>query len=212
MKNINRLQEEIETLSKEIIESAEKKAETIIIEAKERSKKMLEDAKKEIVNQVREIYEMTEKRVERISDQMLFNTKLKFKRDLIKEKEKIIEGIFNQLVEKLKNLVNSEKYQEFLYKSIIKSINYLNENNVILILNENDLKSIDLDRIKKDLKKKNVNIEISDDTLTSEDIGGFIIKIPNKNFELNNTIKEIIERKKDYLRTKIAHDLFQEVG
>ncbi|MHA1250504.1 MAG: V-type ATP synthase subunit E [Candidatus Helarchaeota archaeon] len=202
------LQEEIEKLSKKVIESAEEKAEKIIEEAKEKSIKMLEKTKIEILNEVNKIYESTEKKTIKIAQETIIKLYQEFRKELLMKKEEIIQEIFDKLIIKLRELKNSEKYRNFLNKLIIKSINFLGENHIILILEKYDLEHIDLEEIKKGLKDKTVKIEISKETLPDDVIGGFLIKLPKKNVELNNTIKEILTLKREYIRREISRMIF----
>jgi len=201
------IQKEIEALSKEVIDNAEIEAEKIISRAKEEAKKMLNEARLEVLNETRRIYNTVKARSERLGNIRLYNIRLRYHKELITEREKIIQDIFNKLRERLKEKLNSIEYKNFLYNSIINMLNTLTEIKIYLILNENDKNNLDIQKIKDKLENKNIEIFISEKILPPDEIGGYILEVPSKKFHIKNTINEIIELKKDELRSLIIKKL-----
>ena len=203
MQKNKRLHDEIENLSEEILESAKNQAEKIINEAKEKSKLILKNSKNEILKEIQELYKKNKERIQKLGENRIINVQMSTYRELIREKEKIIQNIFNILENKLQEVIKTERYKSFLISSLIKVIDYINEPKIQLILTDNDTSLININEIISKLNNKNVQITISNDKLSSEDIGGFIIVVPDKNYQITHTLKEIIDKKRDILRNII---------
>ncbi|MBD3230002.1 MAG: hypothetical protein GF329_17600 [Candidatus Lokiarchaeota archaeon] len=206
------IKREVERLTKEIINNAKDKAKNIILKAKERSNEILNEVKVEILEEIKDIYTIAKEKAREKSDKIIFQTMLNHHKELIIKKEDIIQKVIESLKKNLKKSLSSKKYSIFLKNKIIESINYLEEPEVILILNNDDKKAIDLEYIKTRVNVEDINIKLSKESLSDDNIGGFVLKSPENRITINNTLNEIISREEDRIRSYITKELFTKEG
>jgi vacuolar-type H+-ATPase subunit E/Vma4 len=131
---------------------------------------------------------------------------------VLAEKERLITEVMNEVKNKLKDMQKSQEYPKVLEKLIIKGGMVLGGGVLKVLINKNDSKLCNYDKLSKEISKKTgvkTKINLSKNYIT--DIGVKIKTSDNKIY-VDNTFEEIIRRKEKIFRLKIAKILFKDLN
>jgi len=148
----------------EIRNSAEEEAERIISEAREKAKEILKEAR-----------ESAERDAERLRRQEISSLNLEIKKEELTRKREIVEKVYASLVEKIKNLSDSER--EKLLKPLLKKYE---SQDYVVYSNKRD------EEIVKKLSKMEYGGNI-------DCIGGIILESKNGDFRVNLLFETLLE-------------------
>lgn len=183
---LNELKKDSDALIKETIANAEKEAEKIIEEAKASGKSKAE-----------EIIKNSEKKASEIITRAHSSANLSVKKEILKKKSEIIDGIISDAKEKI-CLLESKEYFEILINIVLKNCEKGGE----IILSEEDKAALNKDFLDAVEKK---GAKVSSKTLSKGEKG---LIIDYKNVEENFTFTKLFESKNEELKDKILASLF----
>jgi len=110
---------------------------------------------------------------------------------LIKERNRMIDYVFNGVNEKLQSFIKSSKYKTYI-ESKIKNVNkVIGKSNSIFKIASHD-------QMIKDILKQNVQAKHTIEIDPNIKFGGFIVVLPKENLEINQTIDVNLESQKKW--------------
>ena len=184
-----------ETIVTKIKKDAEQKANQIKKEAEQQATTIKENATQHAQQKAKEIIDKGKQQAENRKKIIISQARQEAKREELQAKEEIIETCFQQALEKLQHLSQSE------YKKIVKQL--INQGKKAIPGSCTIKISNDLD--KKIAKEQ--NIPVSGKTDAS---GGIILVAKNGSVTIDNTFEGILSREKQQIRVKIGTLLFGE--
>ena len=98
----------LKSIAKEILEDAEKEAETLILRAETQAERILEDARKEAEKRYNQIISENEERMRAEEEQMTPLFELEAKNRMLKVKEELIEEVYNSVLDRLRQYTPTE--------------------------------------------------------------------------------------------------------
>lgn len=195
----------LENLTAKIIEDANIKAETILKEAKANETLMIDNKIKEAEVLKHQMQDKTKIEASTVKQRIISNTQLTVRNEKIAAKQKMIDKVFDNALEKLL-AINDEQYLE-LIKRYLLSMPIVGDEEIIL---PDKYKSVVsetyLSEINTELKILGKTGEIK---LSSEprDIKSGFIVIKN-GIEINNTFESLVGSLRDELESEIVKELF----
>lgn len=204
-----------EKIVKKITEDAKKEAKSIINEAKNSAERLLmeqkESARNDAKKETSQILEEAKREAEETTRQILTEAKMRANWAIISEKQKLIDGIWEEVRVRIGELTRSkEHYIPFLRQLIKKAATSLNSSKLEILLNEKDsklpLKLEELSRVMKKESGLNVSFKVGRKKLSA--IGGVVVQTPDEKMIVDATFETILERRRRGLELKISNVLF----
>jgi len=205
----------VEKIVEKIIEDARKEAKSIINEAMNSAEHLLteqkESARKDVKKETSQILEEAKREAEEITRQILTDARMRANWAITSEKRKSIDGIWEKIRDRLRELTRSEKrYVPLLRQLIKKAATSLNSSELEILLNESDSKlPLKLEELSQVIKKEtglNVDFNISRKKLSA--IGGVVVQTLDGKMIVDATFEAILERRRRDLDLKISNGLF----
>ena len=197
----------LKSIAKEILEDAEKEAETLILRAETQAERILEDARKEAEKRYNQIISENEERMRAEEEQMTPLFELEAKNRMLKVKEELIEEVYNSVLDRLRQYTPTEDYMNCLLKLISEASREIPSNELKIQLNEKDYERLTEELLLNFSRKIGVKLTKSEKRINC--IGGVIVTSPDGKIIIDNTFENRLRTLKNALRTKIAEILFQ---
>ncbi len=192
--------EEFKQIISKIEEDYKREIDNIIKSAKIEAEKIEKEIRSKAEKLRKEIIEEYKRNAEKEREKILSLAKLEARKIISKTKEDMINSVIQKALGQIRN-VDKNVYKEFLKRTIEHSLNILESKNLEILARDRDIGLIE-----EILKELNLNFKIS--KLSSESLGGIIIRDLQNNIELNFTFEKILERKTDAIRSEVAKILF----
>jgi len=196
------------SITKEILEDAEKEAEKTILRAEAEAERILERAKEEAERRYDAIVRDGKERIRVKERQMISLFDLESKNRILRAKEEIISKVFNEVLKRLQRYTLTEDYVNCLFKLILEASGQIRSDTLIIRLNERDSKIITEEKLNEFSRKMGVKLIKSKETADS--IGGVIVMTPDRRIVVDNTFENRLRLLRDSLRARVAEILFEE--
>jgi len=205
MSNISR---GLASITKEILEDAERDARNIISRAEAEAERILKHAKEEAERRYEEIIKKGKERIKDKKRQAISLFELETKNNLLEAKEEIIEEVYDEAIKRLRRYTCTEEYTNCILRLIREASRQINSDALIIRLNERDHQILTKKRLDELSRKLGVKIIKSDEKINC--IGGVVVTSLDGKIIVDNTFENRLRILKDSLRTKIAKILFEE--
>jgi len=205
MSNISR---GLASITKEILEDAERDARNIISRAEAEAERILKHAKEEAERRYEEIIKKGKERIKDKKRQAISLFELETKNNLLEAKEEIIEEVYDEAIKRLRQYTLTEKYTNCIFRLIREASRQINSDALIIRLNERDHQILTKKRLDELSRKLGVKIIKSDEKINCT--GGVVVTSLDGKIIVDNTFENRLRILKDSLRTKIAKILFEE--
>jgi V-type H+-transporting ATPase subunit E len=182
-----------EKIIKQIQKDAKSEIDQITKNTEKISKQIISDAKAQAKEEAELIVQKAKSEAENKKKILISQANQDAKKQIMQEKEKIIDDCFVKAHHKLSTL-SSDRYTRIIRDLMLEGIKKLGKNSTVIVCKDIDRK------IAKDL-----NLEVSGIT---ESCGGIIIVSSNGKITLDNTFDGILKREKDKIRIKVGKLLF----
>jgi len=199
------VEEKLEIFHKIVFREEEAKYQKLLDELEEKNKQLLEEKKAEMELQREEIVrkKVAQGKIER--NEANARAKEDIKTQLLQKRADLQKDLLQRVIDKAKEFVETKEYNDYLCRKLDKYLMSLEEKDMILYLRDKDV-----DAAKSCLEnlsyytKKTFKIE----TLEEKHIAGFIISDLNKTYNIDHTIRTLVEEN-EYL---IGKELCQALG
>ena len=205
MSNISR---GLASITKEILEDAERDARNIISRAEAEAERILKHAKEEAERRYEEIVRKGKERIKDKKRQAISLFELETKNNLLEAKEEIIEEVYDEAIKRLRQYTLTEEYTNCIFRLIREASRQINSDALIIRLNERDHQILTKKRLDELSRKLGVKIIKSDEKINCT--GGVVVTSIDGKIIVDNTFENRLRILKDSLRTKIAKILFEE--
>jgi len=187
MKDVN---DSLENFSRIVLEKAFKIRDDMEDDLKKRTEKTMEEKENFYLEEAYRKIQAGKSKIIQEVNKNISKVKLEGKKELIIKRNEIIEEVFNNIIIRIKEFIDSDNYYEWLFNKIKGSVKTIADDNDILInINKTDEKHVnDLENDLNDyFKTKQIKVCIIPD---NDIIGGAVILGKSKNFLINISIKE----------------------
>lgn len=196
----------IKDIKDKIIESAIKEKEMILQKANEEIRKIKDDTKKEIEINKKNIAEQFKIDAELKEKRIITEAKLKANKDILAEKQSIIEELFNGVIDKIEKL-DDKTYLSFMEKLILDNVEYGDENVYIGTRERKEVNKDFIEKINSKLKNKGKKGQLQ---LAAKNIlirGGVVLG--TEEIRKNASIEILLDRLKEDIETELSQFLFK---
>lgn len=197
----------IQRLSREIIQQAEADAEKILAEAKAKAEQIRNHAQEVVAADKKRILEQAKNDADRIRGQALATAQLNARTLILESREKLLVGVFESSLEKLSSIQNYSDYPAIVETLALEAINQLAVKKVILhadkvtngILNDSVLKKLS--------SKFDGTIEMGEPLKKGT---GIVAETVDGHLNYDNTFETRLRRLEGELRSPVYHLLMGE--
>jgi len=194
------------SITKEILEDAEKEAEKTILRAEAEAERILERAKEEAERRYVAIIRDGKERIRVKERQMISLFDLESKNRMLRAKEEIINEVFNEALKRLQRYTLTDDYVNCLFRLILEASGQVCSDTLIIRLNERDSKILTEKKLNEFSKR--IGIKVIKSKETADSIGGVIVMTPDRRIVVDNTFENRLRLLRDSLRVKVAEILF----
>ncbi|WP_287588514.1 V-type ATP synthase subunit E [Candidatus Borrarchaeum sp.] len=194
----------------EILANAEEKAKEILNQANQIASELSEDVQKRAGRVSKEIIEQAKKEADLRLKREIAKAKLTARSDTLKNKEEIINDVFDQAQKKLIGFVSSAEYVTTLNNLITEAAIGLNGGDLKIKIQTGHGKHIDISKIQQRVMQQTgttTTLSVIEDNLRS--VGGAIVTNSDETIRIDNTFEARLRRMRQEIRTKIAKILFE---
>ena len=194
----------------EILANAEEKAKEIRNQANQIASELSEDVQKRAGRVSKEIIEQAKKEADLRLKREIAKAKLTARSDTLKNKEEIINDVFDQAQKKLIGFVSSAEYVTTLNNLITEAAIGLNGGDLKIKIQTGHGKHIDISKIQQRVMQQTgttTTLSVIEDNLRS--VGGAIVTNSDETILIDNTFEARLRRMRQEIRTKIAKILFE---
>ncbi len=197
----------IQRLSREIIQQAEADAEKILTEAKAKAEQIRNHAQEVVAADKKRILEQAKNDADRIRGQAIATAQLNARTLILESREKLLVSVFESSMEKIPSVQNYSDYPAIVENMALEAITQLNVKKVIL----------HADKITNDLLKDSVLKKISTKFDGTIELGeplkkgtGIIAETADGHLNYDNTLETRLHRLEGELRSPVYHLLMGE--
>lgn len=197
----------IQRLSREIIQQAEADAEKILAEAKAKAEQIRNHAQEVVAADKKRILEQAKNDADRIRGQAIATAQLNARTLILESREKLLVSVFESSMEKITSVQNYSDYPAIVETLALEAITQLNVKKVIL----------HADKVTNDLLKDSILKNISTKFDGTIELGeplkkgtGIIAETADGHLNYDNTLETRLRRLEGELRSPVYHLLMGE--
>ncbi len=198
--------------TEEILAAAKAKAQTIINEAETSTQHALEEAKMQSAREAEDVLSNGRAEAEGVKRRKISEMRHRLKLQEQSEKSKILTDVLEQTRARINDLAKDEnKYFAYLVGLVSSGISEIGLESVVVHLNSNDLKRIDLTKLEREIPKnpgKAVKVEFSKEPIIAS--GGVIVSSIDGKTRIVNTLDQRFEGMESKLLIEAGKILFGE--
>ncbi len=196
--NLTRLIKKIQSEAKNEVRKTHKKTKSKLETFENETAKLIYETKeKEISKEVSRI-EFIKKRTESEYEQQA-------RRILIQSRENLIDEVFEKIERELSNFRSKPEFREYITTKLESAVNSIKNKQMKIIIDEQDMKLTKV--IVNDLNRKK-GLSLIIETPGIKTLGGFILTDKEERIKIDHTINNLLEARRELIRTKINELLF----
>ncbi len=202
-----------EAIRRRIISEAEKKAQEIEADAKDKSTQILTGVKERAKEMKEAELEKIKKHVEEAQRQGIAEKKVDYHRRVQAFKSELIDDILNKVKEKLQKFVEKPAYQQILTDLIMEAGIALGGGEIIAKVNDRDKDKLSKGTLEKTSKRieesTNTKTKIALERDTIKATGGAVASTADRKATVDNTFEARLDRMKEEARAELETILFK---
>lgn len=197
----------LEKILERIAGDAQKEIDRITERATSNAEKTIQEAEKEAEILKAESLQRAKEEAAQRKERMIAMARLDFRKRILGEKQRAIDTVFQEAIEKLCNLEEDE-YRALMKRMLLSGVQTGEEEVILAQRDKTKLTSSFIDELNEELRnnEKKGNLTISEET--REISGGFILR--GGDIELNSTFESLLESSRDELESEVGQLLFKE--
>ena len=202
-----------EAIRRRIISEAEKRAQGIRAEAKDKAAQILTGAEERAKETKEAELERMKKHVDEAQRQDIAEKKVDYHRRAQTFKSELIDDMFNKVRENLQKYTEKSAYRQTLIDLIMEAGAALGGGELIVKVNEADKSKVSKGILAKTSKeigeRTNTETKIALDKNTINTIGGAVVSAANQKATVDNTFEARLERIKEEAKAELETILFK---
>jgi len=205
----------LELMKEKILKRGREEAERILEKAEKEAEGIIKRAKEEGEREAEEIIRKAREEGERIKKSTISRLVFKERRNISTQIQKKVEGIINEIKERLKSIILGRRFKDFLELCVKTAIKSLGENSLKIVYDEVNVKITDemVEHLKHKFDNVTIKIEPRKDlppyTIMLEDESGKKALDASIETIINSNIDEIIIMINKEIREKMRGDSIQ---
>ena len=195
---MERIEEKLEHFTATVMKQAVEKRNRLLRQIKKQNEEILKKSELEFLeqayNQIQDSIRLIEKEKKEVLSRALSDNKKK----LLQKREEIIEGVFKDVTEKVKEFVKSPQYEQYLISNAIEACTSIrsDEDELIIYINEADLPY--KEKITEQIQSKLYLSRFTIETEKEDMIGGVKVLNKTKNLFVDNSLMAKIKNAREH--------------
>jgi len=204
--------ESVDLMYNQIIEEANKEAESLLQKAKTSAQQRIQLATQESEGNAKKIIERANQDCSQIEKKVMSSIQIEKRKLILKKEEELIGQILAGAKNELKVFSSGPDYRKYLKVSLINSALQLEETKISVIAGKNDPEKLVTEVLREAEKeissKSGRRISFQLDA-AKHNGSGFIIRTMDGSIQINNTLQEKLNSQIDEIRAYINERLFK---
>lgn len=199
--------EKVDNLMKEVLEDAQLKAEEIVRQADEKSKKSLEESKVLLKKDLDAILADMNKKIARERELKILEVQTQIRNEILLKEEEKLNSFMDLIKKNLIEFAKSPKYKTFLQRAFKNILTFLYPGKYLLFFNKQDLKKV----TPSDLIELNQDASLQFETSQTDYIQnhGIVLKSIDQRLTIEDSLEVRFQQKQDLIRSTAARMLFK---
>ncbi len=200
-------EENLDKLSKEILNQAESESNLILAEARKKAEQIRERAKKEAADAKARILDQAKRDAERLHSQAIATTQMKARTLQLESREKLLTEVFQAAIKKLPSVREYNDYEGIVKKLIVEAAELLGTEKVVISADNETAKLI------TDKMIKTISAEIKSKIEAGEPLKkgtGILAATEDGHLNYDNTLETRLAHLETELRAPVYHILMGE--
>jgi vacuolar-type H+-ATPase subunit E/Vma4 len=196
----------VSAIATEVIGAAEKEAETVLSEAENTAKETLLIATEKASQIRQEILHQTNAKIASETRKIASVTEVDMRNSILQAKDDSVDDAFEKAFDKLSAFVTSEKYHDYLFKTIEAAAKSLGQKSLVLQVNANDHKWLTQHALATLSAKLQLDLRLSEKI--EKYLGGCKIHTIDDRIVFDATLDYKLQELKPFLRVEVAKKMF----
>jgi len=197
----------IQRLSREIIQQAEADAEKILSDAQSKAAEIKKLAQESVENEKKKILDQAKNEADRLRSQSVATAQLKARTLILESREKLLVNVFDSAIEKIPTIQHWNDYESIAESLALEAVQQLGARKVVLHADKVTHRILSESILKKISKKFDGTIELGDPL---EKGTGIIAETEDGHLNYDNTLETRLRRLEGDLRSPVYHLLMGE--
>lgn len=185
------LEEKLRNFSALVMADARKKSDKLTTEAEEKSKEILNENEDKFLTDAYSEIQKSVLKYSKSDNERVLHTEVDAKKQILKKREEIINRVFSNAAQKIKEFMNTPEYEQWLLNITKKAFAELGEGSKTVFVIADDLKFSD--KIKELSADKTEVLEANSDGF----IGGIRAFNNERHLSVDYSFNELLEAQKD---------------
>jgi vacuolar-type H+-ATPase subunit E/Vma4 len=201
------IEENIEALSRAILDEAHADADKILADAKIKADTFRQRAQDQIAAERKEILARAGEEADRIRGQSVATAQLKARTLQLEHREKLLEAVFSTARKDLQTIQGWSEYETIARRLLREAIQQLNSNDVLVHTDAGTAKILTEKVLAEVAKELSVKIEVSKPLAKGT---GVLAETADGHLQYENTLEDRLQRLQNVLRSPVYHILIGE--
>jgi V/A-type H+-transporting ATPase subunit E len=201
------IEEGLASIANEILDDVKKESKKIIRDAGTKAAEILKAAKTEAESRRLSRLTNAKKKSELEQKKMQSLAQIEIRNIQLQVKENYINDVFDKVLTRLKQFVESDSYPSCLLALIEEAVKKIDSEQAVVYVNSKDQKLLKNSLFDELSKKMEKNLTLANEHVNC--LGGCVVKTPDGKLSHDNTFEKRLQVLKPNLRVKIAKMLFQ---
>jgi vacuolar-type H+-ATPase subunit E/Vma4 len=201
------VEENIEALSRAILDDAKAEAEQILAEAKEKAEALRQHAQDQADEECSEIIERARQEADRLRGQAVATTQMKARTQEMEHRERLLDSVFKNVQQQLPSVEQQANYNDIALSLVREAVTQLRSSKV-KIRADKRTQSLLTDQVLNEIAKaQNVELSIGEPL---ESGTGIIAETEDGHLSYDNTLETRLARMQNNLRSSVYRILIGE--
>lgn len=169
-----------------VIKEAEDKRDAILNEILQEKQNKLAVIEKEIQDDAKQTLKKAKAKISKEKNERIVQKNLMYKQEMLSERQRLIDNVFNGVIKRLNEFINSQEYEKYLLDTIILSKQKL-QGASIVVISKND------DKYAEKISDLGFTVEYTDDII----IGGCLLIDKDNSLRIDETFATKLQSAKD---------------
>ena len=204
---IKTIEENLESLSRTILNDAHTEADQILAEARVKADAIRQNAQAQAAAEREGTLAHATQEAQRLHSQAIATSELKARTLQLKHREQLLENVFKEVRKQLPSVEQWNDYNQVAERLLREVLAQLNVSKVTIRADEFTLKALTESKLEEIAKELNVTVKMGDPLAHGI---GFIVETQDGHLQFDNTLETRLARMQNQVRMQIHHLLMGE--
>lgn len=201
------IEENIETLSRAILDEANADAQRILADARAKADTIRQRAHEQAAAERKEIMDRAFQESERLRGQSIATAQLRARTLQLEHREKLLDRVFAEARQDMPTVLKWTDYDGIAHRLLREALTHLGASEARLHTDAVTSKALTSDVLAQVSKEMNIQIEVAEPLVK---VNGVLVETKDKHLQYENTLDDRLNRLQNVLRSPVYHILIGE--